>query len=316
MGWGEEVELLCSISSLAVLGVLFRCLLHWALQGVMAGNSASYADVAANAVGCLVMGAAVQFEARAPLRSAWAVWAAAVTKGFCGSLTSFSAWMVATCTAWLTVSSCPEASNVSYAVFWGLYQLVSSWSLCFAFYQLGVHSGHSFIPVLLPATAPGHVGSVALESSSSWRVAVCFVACLLSVGLAVGLTAGLPLFTVAPSLLFAAPGALLRVYLSSSFNAPWGTVAANAVGTAMAALAVWLWRAAGQQGSVAVAYVGTWMAAFAGAVSFGLAGALSTVSTLMKEFVSMPAWPALLYVLGTVVGGQCIAFAVLTPLYY
>ena len=57
-------------------------------------------------------------------------------------------------------------------------------------------------------------------------------------------------------------------------------------------------------------------ALLASSISFGLAGSISTVSTLMKEADEMEDWKAFLYVSCSIACGIAIAVVILFPLFY
>ncbi len=275
-------------------------------------NTALYVDLPANLLGCLVMGVAVQLAIEPALPWLWAPpLLQGVTKGFCGSLTSFSSWMVATTMACLSCGG----SGWCWAVV--AYQIVSTWLMCEGSFRVGQHAGawlrqQGRFP---EETQRVSVASLVGRSWQRWWGWALLLAALVACG--AWLAAAPGVFPAA--LLFSPVGAWLRVALGELGG--WrGIMAANIGGSALSSVALLMWSAAGQSGALvalpsAVASVVRLpdMAVLAGALSFGFCGSLSTVSTLMADCRRLPVGVALGNWMASVVASLALCFVILAP---
>ena len=294
---------LVQVAWLAVVGCAVRLLLHWGFEQAPS-NPALYTDLPANLLGCAIMGWAV--AAPLPRRLWLREMQPGLTRGFCGTLTSFSSWMVASVAAalgcggnvwcWLTV----------------LYQLFSSWFACEAAFRGGLllarwQSGRVSLPHETERVA------LATLRPPPWLPWACLAAVL--AGSAAWMAAQPGPFPAA--LLFAPLGACLRVTLWQLGD--WrGTAAANVAACLLSSVAVLMWGGAGQSGVPAVAVGGARlpdMALLAAALSFGFCGGLSTVSSLMNETHQLRLPLAAAYWLGTVAAALAVCFVILAPAY-
>lgn len=293
--------LLLHASWMAMLGVLCRLLLLWLFQFSPA-TSFAYADLPANVLGSLVMGFSVT------PRSQYVLLQSAVTKGFCGSLTSFSSWMLATAAALLRCSG-------AWCVLSVVYQLLSSWLLCLAAYRLGRLASLAFAPPI-----PGETLILSLSPStcacSGLKAGLCCSGSMAAAALWMALQPGV----MPASLLLAPVGAGLRISLGLLFERG-GTLASNVLGCVLTCVGLLMWLAAGQEGAPSVAAPGAVslpaLAVLAAAISFGLAGALSTVSTLVHEVWTLSSEPAALaYGLITVLLGLAVCLVMAAPVFF
>jgi CrcB protein len=294
--------MLVHVAWLAVAGCTVRLLLHWAFQGGP-GNPALYTDLPANLLGCLVMGWAVSI---APPRRVWLRDVLpGLTRGFCGSLTTFSSWMVTTVTRAL---GCGDGWCWAIVV----YQVFASWFACEAAFRLGVLVAHWTAGDALPH----ETDRVTVSSLRPVPWLPCVLLAAVMSGCVAWMAAQPSPFPA--SLLFAPLGACLRVALWQAGE--WrGTAAANVTASLLSCVAVIMWGGTGQSGLPSATPGDDMlppMAVLASALSFGFCGSLSTVSTLMNETHHMGTERSIAYFLATVLVTLSGCFLVLTPVYY
>ncbi len=265
----EHSVLLLSCSIMSMFGVLLRCLLHWAFQ-LGPSNYAVYTDLPANLLGCFFMGFLSVLAARIdPPAVVWLrvfVYDGCI-KGFCGSLTSFSSWIVA------TVVSSLQCGPDGYCWSMQCYQLFSTWFSCYACFLAGEHLGALLSSSSSSSSLSEH-HHVFLVSAlrRDWSAHIAIAVFAFQIGLCILWLVLQPSSVIPASILFAPVGACLRVELGLA--AAWrGTVVANSFGVCISSIALLMWRAAGESGSIAVRIDGlSTMAVLAGSLSFGFAG--------------------------------------------
>ncbi len=302
---------------LAVLGLVALASIWGTLarEGLVALNTYDGQSVAplvwAQAVGCLVMGLAVGAN-RQPIEGRYPPAYVMITTGFCGSVTTFSSWILAIFRAF---------GNQMHYDRHGLHNVMD------ALTQTGVTLG-----MAIAATAAGialssvvniervlsRVGSggpsgkaVQAGRTLGMDVAAAVLGLVFWIGAAVLCALYAPFRHVTFSLVLAPPGAALRWYLSR-FNThalakrtalPLGTLAANLLATAVIAAAF----TASRVGSTPASFAGgrTGCQALQG-LEDGFCGCLSTISTFAVELRTLSPRRAVRYAVVSWVAGVLI----------
>ena len=237
-------------------------------------------------VGCAVMGFLVRDASLFPKKSGSVKYDAlyvGLTTGFCGSLTTFSSWMLAVYEDLANIAAYDRPTG--YNVISILAQLGVQFAAALVGFKLGDHlaRGYATLPRHwcirrpIPRPAPGTTSEM--------------VATLLAIMLALGSTAGAVLVAALKpewrpiagyAIVFAPVGALARWYLARTFNdrlssLPVGTLSANVGGTFLEGIFY-----LGQY------YIGsrTGCGVLQG-LQDGLSGTLTTVSTLILELITL-----------------------------
>ena len=302
---------------LAVLGLVAFASIWGTLarEGLVALNTYDGQSVAplvwAQAVGCLVMGLAVGAN-RKPIEGRYPPAYVMITTGFCGSVTTFSSWILAVFRAF---------GNQMHYDRHGLHNVMD------ALTQTGVTLG-----MAIAATAAGialssivnveRVFSLARRGAPSGKAvsdgrtlgidaAAAMLGLMFWIGAAVLCALYAPFRNVTFSLVLAPPGAALRWYLSrlnthalaKRTALPLGTLAANLLATAVIAAAF----TASRVGSTPSSFSGgrTGCQALQG-LEDGFCGCLSTISTFVVELRTLSPRRAVRYAVVSWVAGVLI----------
>lgn len=232
-------------------------------------------------VGCLVMGFLTEDTALFHKeRRRYEALYLGLTSGFCGSLTTFSAWALETYQAASNVDAAPR--NVGYNVLAAVAQLLLTLAVALAAFRIGNHAGILFaqlpprqllrFPVLRPRS-----DKVLLVSAVGW-MAFAQLGGVLTGSIVLRPWRG----RGSLALLLTPMGALLRWQLGSRLNArmdsfPLGTFSANMLACAVEAAAYMLQRHVHDGDACAVLQ----------AVQDGFCGSLSTLSTFVLELCTL-----------------------------
>jgi fluoride ion exporter CrcB/FEX len=164
-------------------------------------------------IGCLIYGIAVH------RKESWSKrWFAAMTVGFCGSLTSFSAWMIET-------FACLENQSYANAMPNLVSQILFTLVIGFGGYKFGAENGWFVVyPIAVNEISSKYYWVLSATLTMSSMAAV-ILACIFPDTALVSISLG-PI------------GAMIRWGLSLMFNKKWplGTLIANIVGTCIAAI--------------------------------------------------------------------------------
>ncbi|KAI8137326.1 CrcB-like protein-domain-containing protein [Fennellomyces sp. T-0311] len=304
----NKVAIAFILIPMAILGTLIRV----GLQRLHSYAGAPvFGLIAAQWVGCFIMGMVVQ------QKDALIQWHEKVTRylplqiglstGLCGSITTFSSWMLDMFKAFANYDAYPH--NTGYNVLAAIWQFLVTLGMSLNGLTFGYHVGRliSHVPIQLfefteivpHGFSVRHLGrydaAVMAFGTASW-LAVVFAA----------------IFThhqreLMLACVFAPLGALLRWHLSV-FNAKvWkgkffcGTFLANMLGTMVLAVLALL-----QSGVVMSSIACDVVQAFAD----GFCGCLTTISTFVVELSNLPLRHTYVYGISSVVLGQCFMFLI------
>ncbi|KXS11262.1 hypothetical protein M427DRAFT_440442 [Gonapodya prolifera JEL478] len=323
----NHLAILLSLISSSIIGVALRLgLISLHTYTPTPINPITYP----NFVGCVIMGwaAAHRDQWQRAYYPLWTWW----TTGLCGSLTTFSSWIVAAGKVMFGLEGAPGGGNNFLA---GLAILLFGLASSLSGIALGRHL--ALIPLLSPSAwhrDRTHTRDIILVPEGydptrlfrpprrRWDLVnlFCAVAGLCVVAaVALGTTVGRE---VGLSMLIGPLGTLLRFHLSTLNprrpHFPVGTLLANFIGTAVLSATT----ASRLSGALAGS---EWGCAVVGAVGDGFCGCLTTISTLCLELFTISAYApesseatrkravGRAYVYGgvSVMGGMLIALAVL-----
>lgn len=282
----EEVVLwhqVLYVSSLAVLGSYIRIVLTGA-------TPAGFADyLSSQLLGSLIMGMAVKTRAQ------WNVnLYIGTTVGFCGSLTTFSAWQGQVAA---NVMMQTNNSNAGFLAYKYLHDQLVGFVVPYCALMFGI---------ILASNSLQCVVTINLKQQRDVfdTIPLLFtMLALLGVVLPVVFAPGVTAY----SLCFAPFGALLRFVLGRALNCqrPYGTFVANVVGTL-------LWGAMWDlQHYVATASQPVCIVLFS--VQHGFCGALTTVSSFVNEIYTLP-HHSCMYALVSIITTQLLLFALMGSL--
>ncbi|EPX71687.1 CRCB domain-containing protein [Schizosaccharomyces octosporus yFS286] len=244
----------------------------------------------AQIVGCIIMGFAQTETVFFPRPKHNAVLLLAITTGFCGSLTTFSSWMLEMFTAMANLDPFqPRGRGDSFLAVVSTFTLTIS--MAFSSLLFGKQLGKS--------TTHWKIGGFRLARAIPMHTHLIVRGLLLL--LAVGFFVGISIYTaytkdithrgIGFSLIFSPFGATLRLYLSRWFNSPkyympYGTLMANLLGTLLIAIVYMIPRITHcSPVSQSVLY----------GFQNGFCGCLTTLSTFVNELYNMPTKRAYIY---------------------
>ncbi|WBW72753.1 plasma membrane fluoride export channel Fex2 [Schizosaccharomyces osmophilus] len=252
----------------------------------------------AQVIGCIIMGFAQTETVFFPRPKHNAALLLAITTGFCGSLTTFSSWMLEMFTAMANLGPfIPRGRGDSFLA------VVSTFTLTISM----AFSGLLFGKQLGRSTTYWKIGEFSFARAIPMNTHL-FVRGIIFL-LAVGFFLGSSLYTaytkdithrgIGFSLIFSPFGAVLRLYLSRWFNSPkyympYGTLIANLLGTLIIAIMYML---------PLITHCSPVSRSVIYGIQNGFCGCLTTLSTFLNELHTMPTKRAYSYCILSVAVG-------------
>lgn len=294
----------------SVLGVVLRILLGrlpapsssdemWTNDGIW------FKDLAANMLGSFMIALVAEIQQQTAYLAPDAL--AGVTSGFCGSLTTFSAWMLATAdnffferTAW------DEPAFALGSLLLGFATAAVAHTAGFFFGRSRFVQGrfHNY-QYLTPGQDPRPHG----PSRSAAPVAGIILLALAVFAIALSSIGEVEAFEAVLALILGPLGAIARYLLAkgndpSPTEIPAGTLVANLSGSVLLAVLARI--------DARTASLSKWDSAALAAIGTGFCGSLTTVSTFVHEFVAKTKGTAVLYVVTTV----CLAQGLMSIVFW
>ncbi|TIA87775.1 hypothetical protein E3P99_02977 [Wallemia hederae] len=292
-GIWDEVRVLGLLIPTAMLGVLVRL----ALTSLTSYSSPKLAPVLySQALGCVVIGIGTGVKptlewmwvtlctCRRPINLTSLIdLSVAINTGFCGSLTTFSTFMLDVFKAYTYITpSGYVARNAKGATFDVIGEVIATAGISIASVQLGLGIGRAIqgsihLPESTSDTSKSHRARKITSTTAAIILAIAAYVIALALALSPS-TASTRQWTYA--LLFAPAGAYTRHKLAQLANKgvlPWGTLTSNVLGCIFTSLGFGLVHLQGSAMSSAV------RCNVLHALQDGLGGALSTVSSLAAE---------------------------------
>ncbi|KAH7104926.1 CrcB-like protein-domain-containing protein [Auriculariales sp. MPI-PUGE-AT-0066] len=287
-----SLHTIAPLAPASVLGVLAR--LGILYLGTYSGQSA-FSLAWVQAAGCFVMGLCIAL--RDPITATYQPLYLALTTGFCGSLTTFSGWQLDVFLAWANKPYTHK--HTIHTIVDGLTLLAFTFGLSLAALQFGVHIASSVSATFSIKPHP--------LRPSGFVTILCLCTFLATIPAFV-LLPKFDRFVVCSALLYSYPGTLLRYTLGTKLNNPrfpYGTFAANVLGTALLA-AFYVLRSSSVSTNFNACIV-------IQGLSDGLCGCLTTVSTFAAEIRAANSKTAWTYTAASVLAAQLVCVLVLVP---
>lgn len=292
-----SVHVLAPLAPASVFGVLARLGLSY--LGTYAGQSA-FTLSWVQWTGCFFMGFFLGL--RDPITATHPPLYTALTTGFCGSLTTFSGWQLDVFLAWANRTDIARSKLHTFMD--GLSRVVFTLSLSLAALSFGLHLGtHEAVTSRLPKQP--------LKSMRTRAAALPDALCLALYAATIPAYLALPRayrHIATSALLYSFPGTLTRYVLGTRLNTPsfpYGTLAANLLGTALLAGFHALQRGTGGVDAHACEVLQ--------GLGDGFCGCLTTVSTFAVELRSATGGRGWAYGLASVILAQLLCLAILGP---
>ncbi|KAE9396625.1 hypothetical protein BT96DRAFT_860770 [Gymnopus androsaceus JB14] len=279
---------------------IFGVLMRLGLVALTTYNGQSVFSLAyVQGLGCFVMGIGIALKE--PLGELYPPLYAALTTGFCGSVTTFSSWQLDVFNSWINSNDADHSALRNFID--GTGKSVFTLLISISSVLFGSYIGRIIHPHLPTISSP----------SRPVRYAISIVSVLIY-------AATLPAFFLLPAsyrhqataaLLFAFPGTLTRYTLSILLNPlltefPLGTFAANSAGSGLlAALHVIQ--------SIASKPLSPKGCSIVQGLDDGYCGCLTTISTFAVEVRGLRGWERLRYVLMSWGVGQLLFLVIMGP---
>ncbi|KAJ7591037.1 CrcB-like protein-domain-containing protein [Mycena floridula] len=286
------------IIALLIPASAFGLLVRLGLQALATYDGDAIFSLAyVQALGCLIMGFALRLKD--PISRFYPPLYTAITTGFCGSLTTFSGWQSDIFSSWINAGQFHRDHLRDFMD--GLGKTVFTLSLSLASLSFGASIGALVQPHLPSLSPPGFKS----------RYTVTLLAGLFY-------AAGFPAYFLLPSnfrhqataaILFAFPGTLAR-YILAQLNPlvksfPWGTFAANIIGTIAIAASHLAQSMQNPLSSDACAILQGF--------SDGYCGCLTTISTFAVEISVLKGWAKMRYLVSSWTLGQLFFLVMVAP---
>lgn len=292
-------QVLALIMPASIFGVLARL----GLTALATYDGRSIFPLAyAQAIGCLVMGAALRLKQ--PIGNFYSPLYTALTTGFCGSLTTFSSWQFDIWDAWTNAGDAARGGLRN--ALDGIGLTVYTFSIGIAAFQFG-HYTMSLLLVSLPSVRVNRPPPRAV------RYGMAVLAVLTYAGAFPAYFLMSPQFRqqVTAALLFSFPGALTRYLLAVLLNLrlkafPLGTFTANILGTGLLGLFHVL------QNKTVNPLSPNACGLVEGLID-GYCGCLTTVTTFVAELHELGGWPSYRYAFLSWGVSQALLLVILGP---